>query len=83
MESKWITDVQKHATSVDERAVAGIVRYCGIALQRKDSSLVSFSHPPVKALSRSLFGRRQLRSSSRRGASSPEVMSLFAADSRL
>ncbi|HET7085139.1 MAG TPA: DUF2853 family protein [Rhizomicrobium sp.] len=39
----WAADVKKYANNVDETAVAGIVRYCGIALQHKDSSLVAFS----------------------------------------
>ena len=39
----WAADVKKFATNVDEEAVAGIVRYCGIALQQKDSSLVAFN----------------------------------------
>jgi hypothetical protein len=39
----WSADVKKFADNVDEAAVAGIVRYCGIALQQKDSSLVAFT----------------------------------------
>ena len=37
----YVTDVKKYASSVDEAAVAGIVKHCGIALRSKDSSLVS------------------------------------------
>lgn len=43
MAEDWLEDVKKYATNVDEAAVAGIVRYCGIALHNRDSSLVSFS----------------------------------------
>jgi hypothetical protein len=39
----WAADVKKYAANVDEAAVEGIVHYCGIALQQKDSSLVAFS----------------------------------------
>jgi hypothetical protein len=60
MESKWMTDVQRHATNVDERAVAGIVRYRGIALQGKDSSLVSFSDKSELARVRDNFLKKRL-----------------------
>lgn len=43
MAEDWLADVKKHVADVDEAAVAGIVRYCGIALRNPDSSLVSFS----------------------------------------
>jgi hypothetical protein len=39
----WSTDVKKYAPNADPKAIAGIVKYCGIALQNRDSSLVSFS----------------------------------------
>lgn len=41
----YIPDIKKYAKSVDEQAVAGIVKYCGIALYKRDSSLVSGSDP--------------------------------------
>jgi hypothetical protein len=37
----YAADVKKYAKSLDEKAVAGIVKHLGIALQRQDSSLVS------------------------------------------
>ena len=37
----YVKDVKKYAANADEAAVAGIVKYCGIALQSKDASLVS------------------------------------------
>jgi outer membrane protein OmpA-like peptidoglycan-associated protein len=43
MADKWLDDVRKYAADADENIVAGIVRYCGIALRKVDSSLVSFS----------------------------------------
>lgn len=41
--SEYVEDVQKYATNVDEAVVGKIVKYCGIALRNKDSSLVSTS----------------------------------------
>lgn len=43
--SDWLADVKKYAPKADEAAVAGIVRYLGIALRNRDSSLVSFTDP--------------------------------------
>ncbi|HTH96494.1 MAG TPA: DUF2853 family protein [Stellaceae bacterium] len=43
MSTNWAEDVKKHVPNADEKAIAGIVRYCGIALQNRDSSLVAFS----------------------------------------
>lgn len=37
------TDVAKYVENVNDGAVAGIVRHCGIALRSKDASLVSCS----------------------------------------
>lgn len=43
MAEDWLDDVRKYVSNADEAVVAAIVRYCGIALQSRDSSLVSFS----------------------------------------
>jgi Protein of unknown function (DUF2853) len=43
--SDWLADVKKYAPKADEAAVAGIVKYLGIALRNRDSSLVSFTDP--------------------------------------
>ena len=40
MTEDWAADVRKYVPNADEKAIAGIVRYCGIALQKRDSSLV-------------------------------------------
>jgi len=45
MAEDWYADVRKYAPGADSNVVAAIVRYCGIALQNRDSSLVSFSDP--------------------------------------
>lgn len=43
MATDWAADVKKYAAKADDAVIAGIVRYCGIALRNKDSSLVAFS----------------------------------------
>lgn len=43
--AKYVADVKKYTASVDEAAVAGVVRHCGIALRSRDASLVSASDP--------------------------------------
>ncbi|HQV57600.1 MAG TPA: DUF2853 family protein [Ilumatobacteraceae bacterium] len=43
MAKDWASDVKKYAPDADDKVIAGIVRHCGIALQKVDSSLVSFS----------------------------------------
>lgn len=39
----WAADVKKYAPHADDAVIAKVVRHCGIALQKADSSLVSFS----------------------------------------
>ena len=43
MTEDWSQDVRKYVPDADEGVIAAIVRYCGIALQNRDSSLVSFT----------------------------------------
>ena len=43
MATDWAADVKKYDAKADDAAIAGIVRYCGIALRNRDSALVSFS----------------------------------------
>lgn len=43
MAEDWLADVRKYAADADEAVVATIVKYLGIALRNRDSSLVSFS----------------------------------------
>lgn len=43
MSTDYVADVKKYAANVNEAAVASIVKYCGIALRNRDSSLVSTS----------------------------------------
>lgn len=41
----WAADVKKYAPTADDAVIAKVVRHCGIALQKVDSSLVSFTDP--------------------------------------
>jgi len=43
MATDWAADVKKYAAKADDAVIAGIVRYCGIALRNRDSQLVAFS----------------------------------------
>lgn len=43
MAEDWLADVRKYVADADEAVVKAIIRYCGIALQNRDSSMVSFS----------------------------------------
>jgi hypothetical protein len=56
----WTADVKKYVSSVDEKAIAGIVKYCGIALKKRDSSLVSFQDNAEVARVRSNFLKKKL-----------------------
>ena len=41
----YVENIKLYTATVDEAAVAGVVRHCGIALQSKDASLVAASDP--------------------------------------
>ncbi|MBS0480659.1 MAG: DUF2853 family protein [Proteobacteria bacterium] len=43
MATDWAADVKKYVPDADDGIIAAIVRYCGIALRNRDSSLVSYS----------------------------------------
>ena len=43
MAEDWLADVRKYVADADEAVVSKIVKYLGIALRNRDSSLVSFS----------------------------------------
>jgi Protein of unknown function (DUF2853) len=51
----YFADVKACASSYDEAAITGIVRYLGIALAKKDSSLVASSDPKEVARLRANF----------------------------
>jgi Protein of unknown function (DUF2853) len=56
----YVTDVRKYTANVNEVAVAAIVRYCGIALQGADSSLVATSDPKELGTIRDGFAAKKL-----------------------
>jgi hypothetical protein len=60
MAEDWAADVKKYASNAADKAIAGIVRYCGIALQKRDSSLVSFSDKTEVARVRDNFLKKKL-----------------------
>ncbi len=60
MSEDWAVDVKKYAPNADDKAIAGIVRYLGIALQRRDSALVSFSDREELARVRDGFLKKKL-----------------------
>ena len=43
MAEDWLADVRKYVADADENVVSAIVKYLGIALRNRDSSLVSFT----------------------------------------
>jgi hypothetical protein len=60
MAEDWAADVKKYVPNADEKAITGIVRYLGIALQKRDSSLVAFSDKEEVARVRNNFLKKKL-----------------------
>ena len=60
MAENWAADVKKYVPNADEKAIGGIVKYCGIALQKRDSSLVSFTDKEEVARVRNNFLKKKL-----------------------
>ena len=60
MAEDWAADVRKYVADADDRVIAAIVRYCGIALQKRDSSLVSFTDPVETGRVRENFLKKKL-----------------------
>lgn len=60
MAQDWAADVKKYDQNADPKVIAGIVRYCGIALQKADSSLVSLSDKDEVARVRKNFLQKKL-----------------------
>ncbi len=56
----YATDIKKYTSTVNDGAVKGIVKHCGIALQSKDASLVSASDPTELARVRDNFMKKKL-----------------------
>jgi len=60
MAENWAADVKKYVPNANEKAIDGIVRYCGIALQKRDSSLVSFTDKEEVERVRNNFLKKKL-----------------------
>jgi hypothetical protein len=56
----YAADVAKYVSDVDHSKVDAIVKYCGIALRNRDSSLVSASDPKELATVRNGFAKKKL-----------------------
>jgi Protein of unknown function (DUF2853) len=56
----WTADVKKYVPDADAKAIAGIIHYCGIALQSRDASLVAFSDKDELARVRDHFLKKKL-----------------------
>ncbi len=54
------THVKKYVADADDKKIASIVKYCGIALQKRDSSLVSCSDKNELATVRDGFAKKKL-----------------------
>ena len=60
MATDWAADVKKYDAKADQTAIAGIVRYCGIALRNRGSALVSFSDKAETDRVRNNFLKKKL-----------------------
>ena len=56
----WAADVKRYVPDADDSIIAGIVRYCGIALRTRDASLVSFSDKVETDRVRTNFCKKKL-----------------------
>lgn len=60
MSQDWLADVRKYDAGADENIVAGIVRYCGIALRSENASKVSFDEKDETDRVREKFLKKKL-----------------------
>jgi hypothetical protein len=60
MAEDWAANVKKYVPAANDQAIEGIVRYCGVALQKHDSSLVSFTDSEEVARVRDNFLKKKL-----------------------
>ncbi len=67
MATDWTADVKKYAKKPDEKAIAGIVKYCGPALKNRDAALVSFTDKDELERVRDNFLKKKL------GLTKPDV----------
>ncbi len=57
---KYVADIGKYTSKVNESAVAAIVKYCGIALRNADSALVAATSASELATVRDGFAAKKL-----------------------
>lgn len=60
MAEDWLADVRKYAANADEAVVTAIVKYCGISLRDRDSSLVAMSDKKERELVRENYLKKKL-----------------------
>lgn len=60
MAEDWVAHVKKYVPDANDKAIAGIVKYCGIALHGHDSSLVAFTDKEEVARVREHFLKKKL-----------------------
>lgn len=60
MATDWAADIKKFVPNADDEVINGIISYCGIALTKRDSSLVAFKDPEELAKVKSSFLRKKL-----------------------
>jgi hypothetical protein len=60
MEHDWAQSVKKYVSAPDDAAIKGIIKHCGIALQHRDSSLVSCSDKSERDTVRDSFLKKKL-----------------------
>ncbi len=59
-DTDWGEDVRRYVPDADDTAIEGIVRHCGIALQSRDASLVSFTDKSELERVREKFLKKKL-----------------------
>ena len=59
-DTNWSEDVKKYVPDADNIAIEGIVHHCGIALQSRDASLVSFTDKSELERVREKFLKKKL-----------------------
>ena len=60
MAEDWSADVRKYVSNPDANAISAIVQFCGIALQKRDSSFVSFNDKEEMQRVRTNFLKKKL-----------------------
>jgi hypothetical protein len=60
-DADYASDIKKYSASVDQKAVDGIVKFCGIALRSRDASHVSCSSKSELETVRESFLKRKLK----------------------